>query len=202
MNYSLDDRHRSIRRFVSNAMGSPPWRVRTERRPIPDEERPVAVVEPGSPAGTTRWRTSVPQGDVERVQTFSLMLYPEMVDDAGDPLSAPGSRLAVARWAERLDSAIVVGLVHDDGSLLSAPRMIPVYDFAGALLAGAARAGGGTPYGWLMVEDAPVQMVPDPDDHLRWTIACDLRVSWSQAGRLRRPAPIVGSMPGAFVNGP
>lgn len=185
-----------------NAMGSPPWRVRVERVPVADEERPVAVVEPAAPEGTTRWRTSVPQGDVEKAQTFTLTLYPAMVDEDGVALSAAAARLAVAQLAERLDAAITVGLVRDDGSLLSAPRMVPVYDFEGVPAEGATRAGAAEPYGWLWVEDAPVQSIPDPDDHLRWTITCDLRVSWSQAGRQRPPAPIAGSMPGGFVTGP
>jgi hypothetical protein len=198
--YSLDDRQRSIRRFVMNAMGAPPWRVRVAREPIADEQRPVAVVEPAAAAGTTRWHTSIPQGDVEKVQTFVLTLYPEMVDEQGDALTAGAARLVVAQWAERLDAAITVGLVNDDGSRLSAPRMLPVYDFAGVPAEGAMRAGAPTPYGWMWVDDAPVQMIPDPDDHLRWTIVCDLRVSWSQAGRLVPPAPIAASMHGVYVN--
>lgn len=191
MNYTLDDRHRSLRRFVMNALGSPPWRVRTERQPVPDEERPVGVIEEAAPAVTTRSRTSIPQGDIERAQTFSIALYPERADTAAE------ARLIASEAAEALSAALAVGLVNDDGSLLSAPEMIPVYDFAGVAVKGAARAGPADAYGWLRVEDYPVRAIQDPEDILRWTVVCDLRVSWSQGGRIRpTDEPIAGSMPG------
>lgn len=198
MAYSLDDRHRSMRRFLMNAVGSPPWLVRTERIPVPDEQRPVAVVEVAAPAITTRWRTSIPQGNVEKAQTFSLTLYPAMVDDEGAPLTAAAARLGAHEAAELLDAALTFGLAFDDGSVLSPPRMIAIYDFEGVPVEGPGRAGAVEPYGWLTVDDAPVSVIPDPDDHLRWTVACDVRVSWSQPGRVGEADPLVGSMPGVF----
>jgi hypothetical protein len=190
VNFALDDRHRSLRRFLMNALGSPPWTIRTERQPVADEKRPIAVVEVSAPAVTTRSRTSIPQGDVEKQQTFTLTLYPA--------LGATGAeaRLAAAEAAQLLEDAISVGLVNDDGTLLSAPEMLPVYDFAGVPVKGAGRAGPAVPYGWLRVEDLPVRPIQDPEDELRWTVVCDLRVSWEQAGRDRAPGAPVGSMPG------
>lgn len=187
MNFTLDDRHRSIRRFLMNALGAPPWRLRTERQPVADEERPVGVVEAGSPVTTTRSRTSIPQGNVERAQTFSIMLYPPLKTTARE------SRLEAETWAQLLDQAILVGLLNDDGSTLSAPEMLPVYDFAGVPAAGADRAGAAVAYGWLRADDYPVQPRQDPEDPLRFTVTCDLRVSWEQAGRERRQdEPAVG----------
>lgn len=199
MNYALDDRHRSVRRFLMNALGSPPWTVRTERQPVTDDARPVAVVEAAPPVVTTRSRTSIPQGDIEKQQTFSLMLYPALGATAAE------ARMAAEGPAELLESAIAVGLVWDAddpqvianeravGELLTAPEMLPVYDFAGVAVKGANRAGPADPYGWLRAEDYPVRTIQDPDDPLRWTVACDLRVSWSEAGRDRPPAPLVSA---------
>lgn len=189
MNYALDDRHRSLRRFVMNALGSPPWTVRTERQPVADEERPVAVVEVSTAVVTLRARTSIPQGNVERQQTFTITLYPVMEETAAE------SRLAAEAASQQLDQALVVGLSNDDETVLSYPEMLPVYDFAGVAVKGADRAGPMDPYGWMRADDYPVRTIQDPDDPLRWTVACDLRASWEQAGRERPPAPTVGSMP-------
>lgn len=203
MNFTLDDRHRSIRRFLMNALGSPPWKIRTERQPVQDEERPVAVVEAPTPAATTRSRTSVPQGNVEKQQTFTLTLYPALAETAAE------SRLAAAAAAELLADAIGVGLVwgpddegHDDGDLLTAPEMLPVYDYEDVPVKGAGRAGPEEAYGWLRVDDYPVGMIQDPEDVLRYTVTCSLRVSWEEAGRERKDAPPVGSMPGDWGGGP
>lgn len=195
MNFTLDDRHRSLRRFLMNALGSPPWRVRTERQPVADEQRPVAVVEVTTAATTLRARRSIPQGNIERGQTFAIVLYPAL------GASAAESRLEAATVADRLQDSIAVGLVDelDNDALLSAPEMLPVYDFAGVPVKGALRAGPPAPYGWLRVEDYPVRPVQDPEDPLRWTVVCDLRVSWEQAGRDVAPAPAAGSMGGVFI---
>lgn len=194
MNFTLDDRHRSLRRFLMAALGSPPWVLRTERQPIADEERPAGVVEQASPAATLRARATVPQGEVEKQQTFSIMLYSELAATAAE------AGLIARAWAERLDGAITVGLVNDDGSPYSPPLRIPVFDYAGVPMKGAGRGGAAEPYGWLWVEDAPVRAVQDPDDPVRWSIVCDMRVSWEQGGRIVDPAlPVAGSSGGVFA---
>lgn len=193
VNFALDDRHRSLRRFVMNALGSPPWTVRTERQPVANEERPVAVVEASTPMVTTRARTSIPQGDIERQQTFGLALYPQL------GASPAESRLIASQAAELLIDAIGVGLVTDVGALLSAPEMVPVYDFAGVPVTGPGRAGAAAAYGWMRVEDFPVRAIQDPEDPLLWTVVCDVRVSWSQGGRVAPPAPVARVMDGNFV---
>lgn len=199
--FSLDDQQRSIRRFVMNAFGSPPWRVRVGRARVADEDRPVAVIESVAPAVTLQARTTIPQGDVQRQQTIAVSLYPTMVDDAGEPLSEQAAGQAAASAAERLSNALLFGLVFDDGTVLSAPLRIPVYDFSGVPLTGPTRAGPDEPYGWLDVEDAPVRALVDPDDVRRWTVTGTLRVSWWQSGRIRPPAPTASTMPGAAPGG-
>lgn len=193
MNFRLDDRHRSLRRFLMNTLGAPPWVIRTQREPVRDEDRPVALVEAATPTGPGRpARVSIPQGNVERVQTFALVLYPALMTTPAE------SRLEAEKVAQLLEDAISVGLVNTDGSRLTAPERIPVYDFEGVAVKGAARAGPAVAYGWLWVEDFPVRALQDPDDPLRWTVTCPLRVSWEQAGRAVPPAPTVGRMPRTF----
>jgi hypothetical protein len=187
VNFSLDDRHRSLRRFLMNALGSPPWRVRTERGQVADEERPVAVVEVVGAVTQAFARSSIPQGDVMRRQAFTLTLYPQL-----GPTPAE-SRLAAAQLTELLTNAIGIGLDDEHGAVLSAPEMLPVYDFEGVPVKSATRAGPEEPYGHLTVEDFPVRPIQDPEDPLRWTVACDLRVSWWQSGRL---APSTGTVTG------
>jgi hypothetical protein len=189
VNFSLDDRHRSLRRFVMNALGSPPWVVRTERQPVQDDERPVAVVEVTSAVATTQARATLPQGDVRRTQTFTLTLYPVIEATAAE------SRQLAAQTAELLLQALGAGMSDDAGGVLSYPERIPVYDFQAVPVKGALRAGPADPYGHLTVEDYPVRPIQDPDDPLRWTVACDLRVSFWQAGRERPAAPVVTNLP-------
>lgn len=189
--FSLDDRIRSLRRFVMNALGSPPWRVRTERQPVADEQRPIGVVEASTAMVTTRARTSIPQGEVERQQTFAIVLYPAMATTAAE------SRLIASQVAELLSDAIGFGLVGD--GVETPPEAIPFYSFDGVPVKGVTREGGAVPYAWMRVEDFPVRPIQDPEDPLRWTVVCDLRVSWEQGGRVRPPAPAVGDSTGVFV---
>lgn len=193
MNFAQDDLIRSLRRYVSLALGSPPWTVRTERQPVRDDERPVAVCEPASGVTTGRARRSIPQGDVDKLQAFSTMAYPAMAD------TARGSRLAATECAQLLDDAFTFGLVDEEtGVDIGGPLMLPVFDFEDVPVEGPDRAGPAEPYGFARVDDLTVRPVQDAVDHLRYTVACDVRLSWSQGGRLRPDAPVVGSMPGTF----
>lgn len=189
MNFSLDDRHRSIRRFLMVVLGSPPWTIRTERERVEDDQRPAAVIEvasavlPGRPA-----RVSIPQGNVEKQQTFSIACFPVLAATAAE------SRLEAERVADLLTQAVTLGLVDPPAPPLpqpwpwdTAPERLPVFDYAAVPVKGAARGGPQAPYGWMWAEDYPVRPVQDPDDPLRWTVALDLRVSWEQAGRAGHP---------------
>lgn len=188
--FSMDDRHRSLRRFVMNSLGAPPWRVRTERQPVPDDDRPVAVVEATSAVTTTFARTSIPQGDVQRAQSFTITMYPVL------EASAAESRLAAETVAEALSAAITFGLIDDEDppGNLTAPDHLPVYDFAGVDVKGTLRAGPDEHYGWMSIEDAAVRTIQDPEDPLRWTVVCELRLTWWQGGRLGQGGPLAGSL--------
>lgn len=203
--FSQDDRVRSIRRWLSSALEGA-WSLHVLRMAVADERRPAGVVEVATPAVTVQARAVVPQGDVMRRQTFSIALYPSFME--GDATLSPADAAVRANAvAERLSAALVFGLMEDveEGDppetvsvTYSPPERLPVWDYAGVPTAGAGRAGPADPYGWMVVEDYPVRTVQDPEDQRRWTVVCDLRVSWWQGGRVAPTAPLVDEMPGEF----
>jgi hypothetical protein len=206
--WNADDRVRSLRDWTVACLGSPPWIVRPQRQDMPREGRPAVVVESASPPLPTRARVSVPQGNVEWVQAFSIMAYPA-------PGETPAqSRLEADRVAALLTHAVVHGMVEmvevppadpgDDPTMVerqySPPLRIPLFDYAGVPVEGEGRAGPTEPYDWMWVDDpAGAQAVQDPLDHLLFTVPLDLRLSWESTGRVSPSAPIAASMPGGFV---
>lgn len=206
MNFSLDDRVRSVRRWLSASMDGEAWSLHVLRVAVKDERRPAGVVEASTPAVTVQARTTVPQGDVMRRQTFSIALYPEFMED-GDVMSPADAAVRANAVAERLAASLLHGLMQDveEGEppetvsvSYSPPERLPVWDYADVPTVGAGRAGPAEPYGWLTVEDYPVRTIQDPEDQRRWTVVCDLRVSWWQGGRVAPDAPIVSEMDGDF----
>lgn len=195
MNFALDDIHRSLRRYVSQALGSPPWRVRVVRQNVTNDDRPVAVVEPASTATVVAARATIPQGDVTKAQSYSVMAYPELGDTAAE------SGQIATQVAQLLLDAFQLGLVDEEGAFIGAPERLPVYDFAGVAVVGPIeeRIGPDEPYGYLWIDDIAVRPLQDAEDPLRFTVACDLRLSWQSAGRERPAAPMVGSLSGSFA---
>lgn len=205
MNFSLVDRQRSLRRFLMMSLGAPPWRIYIARDHVGDDERPAAIVEPGSPSGRGRpARISLPQGNRERMQTHSIALFPSFMTEDEEPrrLSVEEAAVRAHGLAQRLEDSIALGLIDDDGEAWSYPERIPVFDFDAVPVLGAQRGGPDEPYGWMWVEDFPVRPVQDNDDPLRWTVVSDLRVSWEAAGRAPLPGPPAGSMHGTFTPQP
>lgn len=186
-NFAADDVHRSLRRFVWQALPDG-WKVRTERQPTSDEERPVAVVEPASAITTGRHRISIPQGNVEKLQTFSTMAYPALGKTARE------SRAVAQLVVGLLDQAFTLGLVEDqpegDPVKIGGPFMVPIYDFDDVPVTGRGRAGPQAPYGYAEVDDLAVRPVQDPVDYLRFTVTADARLTWEQGGRIPPVAPI------------
>lgn len=176
MNYAPDDIHRSLRRYVSEAL--PSWRVWTERDEVRDDARPVAVVEASSPLTQTFARSTVPQGDVSGLRAFSVQCYPELGDTPRD------SRLLAEEVAQTLAGLVTLGLVADNGSNIGYPLKVPIYDYANVPLTGANRAGPAEPYGFADIgRGFAVNPIQDPIDPLRWTVALDVQLSWWAAGR-------------------
>lgn len=199
--FSLDDRQRSLRRFVIETLGSPPWVVRLQREVVKEEQRPAAVIEPTSGVlpGDIPSRTTVPQGDIDLMQSFALAFYPALADGRGADLSPAAAAQQARVIAERLTQSLMIGLVLDDGSRWSYPWRLPLFDFDGVPIEGRARAGTDEPYAWMNVAEAPVRAIPDPVDPLRWTIVSDLRMTWRQGGALAPEAPLVRDFSGRFV---
>jgi hypothetical protein len=196
MNFETDDLHRSLRRFIAQVLGEP-WRIRTERQPVTPDERELCVVEPASPVTTGKHRVSIPQGNVEKLMAFSAMAYPTMGATARE------SRAEAQRIATLLDDAFTFGLVDSDsGANVASPFRVPVYDFLDVPVSGKSRAGPETPYGFAWVADLTVRTLQDTLDHLRFTVACDVRLSWERGGRLPPEAPIAVGMPGGFTPHP
>lgn len=205
MNFSLDDRVRSLRRFLMETLGAPPWTVRVQREVVQDEERPVALVEPTSAIGPGALpaRTSIPQGDVDQAQTVTISLYPSFVDDAGAPVSPAESARRAREVATLIERALFSGLVLDDGERWSYPFRVPVFDFEATPIEGRGRRGPTERYGWMSVDESPVRPIQDPVDPLRWAVVADLRCSWQQGGAIRDPSePLVREFGGTFVPPP
>lgn len=194
MKYSPDDIHRSLRRHVAAALTD--WDVWAVREEVKDSARPIAIVETSSPITTTRARVTIPQGDVDKMQAFSVQAYPVIADTARE------SRLVAQGAQALLDDAIVIGLVTDavPAVNIGGPFRIPVYDYSAVAVKGSAasRRGPTDPYGYLWVEDHSVNMIQDPIDHLRFTVVLDLRVSWTAPGREPPTAPIAATMDGTY----
>jgi hypothetical protein len=209
VNFSADDRRRSLRRFLMAVLDSPPWMFLTEPVAIADERRPVGVIESVGSVATTRARATVPQGNVEKAQSYAISLYPPLPGEVAStedpavmvPVAPEVARLAADELAHLVDQAVTVGLVNDDGTSWSHPLRLPVWDYSATPVVGAGRAGPADLYGWMWVEDFGAEPLADPDDSRRWTVGLSLRLSWEQAGRDVAPAPIVvaGGLAGGFV---
>lgn len=194
MNFEVDDIHRSLRRYIAQVLVEP-WKVRTERQPVTPDERRICVVEPSSPVTTGKHRVSIPQGNVEKLMAFSAMAYPAIFGTARE------GRLEAQRIASLLDQTFTLGLVDGEGVEavnIGAPFRVPVYDFLGVPVTGRSRAGPTDHYGFAWVADLSVRTLQDTLDHLRWTVACDVRLSWEQGGRIVAQAPTAADMHGSF----
>jgi hypothetical protein len=208
VNHTEDDRLRSVRRFVSKALKSPPWSVLTERSEITDQMRPVALVEAATPSSQfgTAPRATVEQGMVGRQQTLAVTLFPVGTETvAGKVRQLPPSeaRRLANEAAVQMERAVLFGLVPDEDDSgtwpwRTPPLRIPVFDFEGVPTVGANRAGPDAPYAWMSVEDAGFRSLQDPQDTRRWSVVGTLRLSWQLGGRVAPPAPLAGSMLGSF----
>jgi hypothetical protein len=201
VNFTPEDVHRSVRRWLSMVLEGPPWRVLTERRVIADDARPQAVVEPSSPLVTTFARAAIPQGEVAKMRSFAVQAYPTI------GASAQESRLEATRVEGVLDDAVTHGLVNplpdDVFEDIGGPFRIPVWDYAGVPVKGSGRAGPAQPYGMLRVQDHSFQSIQDTLDEVRFTVTGTLRLTWDAAGRVAANAePWVSDVIGRWQSAP
>jgi hypothetical protein len=189
---------RSVRRYIAQALGSPPWTVRLQRTAVADDERPVAILEPG-PLTTPFARRAINQGDVQKQQTITVVCYPEVGADTAS--SAQTAREVVAL----LDASISRGLIDGEtGVNIGAPFRIPVYFFETTPIEGVNRKGPDDPYMHINVDETfAIRPVQDAMDERRYTVVATLRVNWWQGGRVPPFAPIATRiLPGQWSETP
>lgn len=181
----LPDVHRSLRRWTTLVLGDD-WIVRTEQRlSSPDDlSRDTAFVEIAVPSTTVSARSAIPQGNVDRMATFSVTLLPA-------PSATPQeSSLRAYELAETLQSAMEIGLVTDTGGFYCWPMSFPLWSWEGVPIVGTGRAGPQSPpLVFAEVHDLSVRPLPDPDDDRLYSVIMTLRAMWRAAGRAGFPAP-------------
>lgn len=187
---------RSCRRYVAAILGSPPWTVRIGRVRSSDDQRPVAIIDPAGPLTTLFARASIPQGDVQKARTLTVVCYPALGE------SAQESTIAAEELAALLEAGFERGLVTDDvpPTLIGAPWRMPLYDFAGVPVTGSSRAGASEPYGYANVTETGfnVRAVQDAMDELRYTVVATVPLTWWRAGRDGPDGPLVTGVPGTY----
>lgn len=192
---SSSDVARSLRRYVSLMLGSPPWKVRMGRVRVSDDERPVAIIDPSGPVTTLFARAgTLAQGDVRKARTLTVVCYPPVGATPQD------SELAAELLVELLDGGFSRGLVTDDVPplMIGAPFRLPLYDYAEVPMTGPDRGGGAEPYAHANITETGfnVRAVQDAIDELRYTVVATVPVTWWQAGREQPSGPITESLPG------
>lgn len=177
--WDWDDVQRSLRWYTALALGSPPWDIRTERVEVRDDARPAAVVEPSSPIVPRLARATVPQGNILEDRSFAAVAYPVLGETVEE------SKLEAARVESALDAMVRFGLVNDDGTDISAPSYLPVWDFAGVALTDEFPTLADTPYDHAVIAiGANVQRQQDNVELRRFTVILNLRVEWERPGRV------------------
>lgn len=195
-----DDVLRSLRRYVAQTLGSPPWSVRVQRVRVADDERPAAVIEQSSGLTTAHSRAGTrQQGDMQKLQTFTVVCYPTVEETAAE------SRQEAGRVASLLDAGFSRGLVTDDDppKMIGAPWRVPVYDFSAVPITGPDRGGPVEPYSYANVDPTfNVRPIQDPLDELRFTVVATVPLSWWQGGRVPPTAPTAAHLGGMWEPAP
>lgn len=193
---------RSIKRYLSLMWDEDSgWTIRTERRVVKDDQRPVAVVLLGQKQ-ILRARSSRNQGMVVEGMPLTLYAYPPVGED---------ERLANAAAEELADllmDVFTTGLSPDPKDVdqdppwysRSGPFRLPLWDYAGVPLTGKGRAGPEEPHDviWVDPDSVTVQNLEDPQDAKRRTVVLEARLSIDRPGRREPQGPVTKEMPGGF----
>jgi hypothetical protein len=196
MAWETTDIKRSIQRYLEGTLDED-WTIRTQRRQVSDEDRPVAVIQTGEES-VLRAREARTQGEIESLVPVTITCYPAVptAPDKEDP-DAPfdairEADLAAARLVTQLRRLVAVGLTvtsepeEDVIRQWAGPFRIPLYDYADVPLTGKDRGGPADPHDvlWVQRESLQVRPIQDPEDDSRYTVICEFRVTVEEPGRV------------------
>jgi hypothetical protein len=158
------DALRSLKRYV--ALGFPGWEVR-----MPLEEgtfgRPSLYVKPVGPPALTG-----PAHAFDTAQRYTVYGYPRPGATAPESLMAAEE----CRWA--LVRLFRVGIPP------GAPLRVPLFDYAGIPLNGAADEATRFDRDFMRADDPSADLVQLPDDERLFTVTAEIRMSWRSEGRV------------------
>jgi hypothetical protein len=189
-----EDALRSMRRFVFNALGGPPWRVRLAMDGR--FKRPFALVSTPTPGAVQQAGPSAVRQDLPVI----VQLYPALPGDG--PSRATEARLLAERAAELLTQAIGVGVADlEDPTVHGYQQRIPLWDYHDAE---------GTPLvldgpdsvavqrlrpDYLWVADGwTVHVQPEASEDQLFVALANLRVQWYRSSRLRPQGELLQSV--------
>lgn len=209
-----DDVQRSVRRYLSQTLPTlnpeKRWRLAFQREQVRDAQRPQGILEMGRVAGSGPSRAGSLQQDlVVEGAPITVTLWPEMHD--------PDGALLEPRVAER-NARMIQGLVYDTFRFgldlpplpedhpthpnrpRCGPERVPLYDYSdsGTVGTAAQRQGPADPHDWLWADGYGTRAIQDPEDPRRWSVICELTVTWERPGRIPPPAPIVTGLPPTY----
>lgn len=206
---SPEDVVRSVQRWTANALGTfnslnRPWAVERVDEQVPDIQRPYALVGELSPLTPVRYRTTLPQGDVQWNTTLSINAFPET---DGTPRDCSVRAAAVLG---RLLACVTRGVLFGTDppttvTRFSSPFDVPLFDYDGIPATGPNRAGRALPYTGMDVDSMSGRPVADVADDRRYMVVLDLRLSFWAAGAVLDPlepgsGPVVVDVPGTYVS--
>lgn len=174
------DVQRSARRWLALALADDAWSLEDERIEVSDDQRPVGIVEATTGLAVAFARTSVPQGDVQKRVTVTCTLYPATTGTAQD--CGRRARALVDAITDAWTIGLVLPPVGAVPEVPLYPASLPLWDF-GALADDVTVQG--APLAYAVADSVTVRDIADPLDDRRWTVVCELRLTWWSGGRSR-----------------
>ena len=197
---------RSVQRWSALALyatSNSPWPVEIVEEQVPDLPRPFAIVSPLSPVRPVSFTSGLEGQPIRYNATLSLTAFPSYEG---------GARVANAeayRVLGGIQACVLRGLflapVGDDFPVRFAhPTLIPLFDYEGVPVSGPNRAGPDVPYAQMDIDDFGGRVIPDPDDDARFTVVCDIVLSFFGQGAVRAAweAPPTVAMPPSWGGDP
>lgn len=193
-----EDAIRSVRRYVSSALGSPPWRVRFEMDAR--FKRPFALVNPPPTGGDV---TVDGVSSARQQLPLVIQAYPEEPDAKG-PAGTSEARMRAERAAELITQALLVGVVDGvDPEVRGYTHRIPLWDYhddAGEPLPldgpqSVATRRHAPDYLWV-ADGWSVYVQPEASERQLFVAIANLRVQWFRSTQLAPTGPPLETVPG------